>query len=78
MKGEYVDFIDPRCVVEDDPGEVVRHARPMTDEDRKNLEIERRERMIASLTYDHEAVMARERRIAMERGNLRDIRRRRA
>lgn len=55
--------ITASCVVEDDPGEVVRGARPLDDQARAQL----REQAIARLTRDPVAVAARERRIAMER-----------
>jgi hypothetical protein len=50
------------CVVEDDPGEIVRHAAPLDDRARTQL----REQQIARLRHDPVAVAARERRIAIE------------
>lgn len=55
--------IESSCIVPDDPGEVVRGARPIDDQARARI----REQQIARLTYDPAAVAARERRIAIER-----------
>lgn len=63
---------EPSCVAPDDPGEVVRHARPATPADLAAM----REQAIARLTYDPHAVQQRERRIALERGRVSEIRRR--
>ena len=54
---------EPNCVVEDDPGEIVRHAAPLDDRARAQM----REQQIARLRRDPAAVVARERRIAIER-----------
>lgn len=54
---------EPGCVVDDDPGEIVRHAAPLDDRARMQL----REQQIARLRRDPVAVAARERRIAIER-----------
>jgi hypothetical protein len=62
------------CIVEDDPGAVVRHAQPLDDRARAQL----REQAIAQLSRDEPAVQARERRIAIGRGHVTDIRRWRA
>lgn len=62
---------EPSCVVEDDPGEVVRHAAPLDAQAAAQM----REQQIARLRYDPDAVQARERRIALERGKVREIRR---
>lgn len=51
------------CVVDDDPGEIVRHAAPLDDRARVQL----REQQIARLRRDPDAIVARERRIAIER-----------
>lgn len=51
------------CVVDDDPGEIVRHAAPLDDRARIQL----REQQIARLRRDPAAIVARERRIAIER-----------
>lgn len=59
------------CVVADDPGEVVRHATPMTEAARARV----REQQIARLRRDDAAVRARETRIAIERGRVRAWRR---
>ena len=50
------------CVVDDDPGEIVRHAAPLDDRARAQL----REQQIARLRLDPGAVVARERRIQIE------------
>lgn len=50
------------CVVDDDPGEIVRHAAPLDDHARRQL----REQQIARLRRDPDAIVARERRIAIE------------
>jgi len=63
---------EPSCVVALDESEVVRHARPATPADLAAL----REQAIARLTYDPHAVQQRERRIAVERGRVSQIRRR--
>lgn len=65
MTGLVVDGWEASCVVGDDPGEVVRHARPMT-----------REEWLATLKRDPEAIAARERRIAIEQGRVTPMRRR--
>ena len=54
---------EPGCVVEDDPGEIVRHAAPLDEQARARL----REQQIARLRRDPAAVAARERRLAIER-----------
>ena len=54
---------EPSCVVGEDPGEIVRHARPLDDLARAQL----REQRIARLVRDDAAVAARERRIAIAR-----------
>lgn len=74
--------VDPRCVVpttlrvrgEDvpDDSEVVRHAAPLDDRARAQL----REQAIARMRRDPEAVAARERRIAIARGRVSELRRR--
>lgn len=61
--GQHVTF-EPSCVVPDDDSCVVRHARPIDDEARAQI----REQEIARLQLDPEAVAARERRVAIERG----------
>lgn len=53
---------EPNCVVADDPGEIVRHAAPLDDRARLQL----REQQIARLRRDPAAIVARERRIAIE------------
>lgn len=63
---------EPSCVVPLDESEVVRHARPATAADRAAL----REQALARMTYDPHAVQQRERRIALERGRVSQIRRR--
>lgn len=65
---------EPSCVMPDDPGEVVTHAHPTTDEDRSRV----REQQLARLQADPAAVAARERRIALEQAGAwrRDLRRR--
>jgi hypothetical protein len=63
---------EPSCVVPPDESEVVRHARPAMAADLAAL----REQAIARLTYDPHAVQQRERRIALERGRVSQIRRR--
>ena len=63
---------EPSCVVPDDPGEVVRGAQPLDETARRQL----REQAIARMTYDADAVRLRERRIAIEQGHIRQIRRR--
>lgn len=55
--------ISTRCIVPDDPGEVVRGARPLDDQARAQM----REQQIARLRRDPDAIAARERRIAIER-----------
>jgi hypothetical protein len=62
---------EPSCVVEDDPGEVVRHAAPLD----ARAAAQMREQQIARLRRDPDAVYARERRIAIERGKVREFRR---
>ena len=64
--------VEPSCVVEDDPGEVVRHAAPLDDRARQQL----REQAISRLRLDQAAVTARERRIAIARGKVVEIWRR--
>lgn len=54
----FVQF-DPGCVVPDDPGEVVRHARPADEHDRGRI----REQQIARLQPDAAAIQAREHRL---------------
>lgn len=54
---------EPNCVVDDDPGEVVRHAAPLDDRARAQL----REQQIARMRLDPAAIVARERRVAIER-----------
>ena len=54
---------EPNCVIDDDPGEIVRHAAPLDDRARVQL----REQQIARLRRDPDAIVARERRIAIER-----------
>jgi len=54
---------EPGCVVADDPGEIVRHAAPIDDRARGQL----REQQIARLRRDPDAIVARERRLAIER-----------
>ncbi len=54
----FVQF-DPGCIVPDDPGEVVRHARPADEQDRWRI----REQQIARLQPDAAAIQARERRL---------------
>lgn len=63
---------EPSCVVAVDDSEVVRHAAPIDDLARQQL----REQAIAALRRDPAAVAARERRIAIARGNVTPIRRR--
>lgn len=46
-----VSSFEPRCVVPDDPGEVVRGARPITPEDRVRM----REQTIVRLLAHHRA-----------------------
>lgn len=46
-----VSSYEPRCVVPDDPGEVVRGARPITPEDRVRM----REQAIVRLVAHHRA-----------------------
>lgn len=58
----YVAF-EASCVVDDDPGEVVRHAAPLDDRARVQL----REQQIARMRRDPGAIVARERRVAIER-----------
>lgn len=55
---------EPSCVVEDDPGDVVRHAQPLDEAARQQL----REQAIQRMRYDAEAVRSRERRIAIQSG----------
>lgn len=55
--------ISTRCIVPDDPGEVVRGAQPLDDHARAQM----REQAIARMRRDEQAVAARERRIAIER-----------
>ena len=54
----FVDF-DPGCIVPDDPGEVVRHARPADERDRWRI----REQQIARMQPDAAAIQAREMRL---------------
>lgn len=54
----FVDF-DPGCIVPDDPGEVVRHARPADEQDRWRI----REQQIARMRQDTAAIQAREHRL---------------
>jgi len=54
---------EPGCVIHDDPGEIVRHAAPLDDRARIQL----REQQIARMRRDPAAIVARERRIAIER-----------
>lgn len=63
---------EPSCVVAVDDSEVVRHAAPLDDQARAQL----LEQRIARLQRDPDAVAARERRIAIERGRVSQIRRR--
>lgn len=44
------------CVVPDDPGSIVQHAHPITDDDRQRI----REQQIGRLRRDDAAIMARE------------------
>lgn len=62
---------EPSCVVAVDDSEVVRHAAPLDARAAAQL----REQAIARLQADPVAVAARERRIALERGKVREIRR---
>ena len=55
---------EPSCEAPDDPGSVVRHAAPMSPEER-----------LARLQRDPTAIAARERRIAIEQGRVTPIRR---
>ena len=68
-RGIYVTF-EPTCVVPDEPVEsaVVRHAQPLDDHARAQI----LEQRIARMEHPV-AVAARERRIALERGNVVDI-----
>jgi len=61
---------EPSCIVPDDDSEVVRHAAPLDDRARAQL----REQAIARLRYDAVAVAARERRVAVARGRVTEIR----
>lgn len=63
---------EPSCVVAVDDSEIVRHAAPLDDQARAQL----LEQRIARLQPDPAAVHARERRIAIERGRVSQIRRR--
>lgn len=63
---------EPSCVVAPDDSEVVRHAAPLDDRARAQL----REQAIARMRRDPEAVAARERRIAIARGRVSELRRR--
>jgi hypothetical protein len=54
---------EPNCVVGDDPGEIVRHAAPLDERARAQL----REQQIARMRLDPAAIVARERRVAIER-----------
>lgn len=63
---------EPSCVVAVDDSEIVRHAAPLDDRARAQL----REQALSRLTFDPAAVAARERRIAIERGRVAQIRRR--
>lgn len=70
----YVDFErdqdgHPRYAVPQDDSEVVRHAQPLDDRARAQI----LEQRIARMERDPVAVSARERRIALERGNVVDI-----
>lgn len=62
---------EPSCVVEDDPGEIVRHAGPPDARARQML----LEQRLARLVFDPAAVAERERRIAIERGKVTPFRR---
>lgn len=44
------------CVVPDDPGSIVQHAHPITDDDRRRI----REQQIGRLRRDDAAILARE------------------
>ena len=55
----FVEEFDPGCIVPDDPGEVVRHARPADERDRGHI----REQQIARMQADAAAVRARELRL---------------
>lgn len=63
---------EPSCIVAVDESEVVRHAQKLDDRARQQL----REQAIARLTRDDAAIAARERRIAISRGRVAEIRRR--
>jgi hypothetical protein len=65
---------EPSCVVEDDPGEIVSYARRMDARARAQL----LEQRIARLTFDPVAVAARERRSAIESGQVAELHRWRA
>jgi hypothetical protein len=61
---------EPSCIVEIDASEVVRHARPMTAEDREVI----REQQIARMVRDHAAIQAREAtEVQWRRGSLRVV-----
>ena len=60
---------NPRYAVPHDESEIVRHAQPLDDQARAQI----REQRIARMKRDPVAVAARERRIALERGNVVDI-----
>lgn len=47
------------CVVPDDPGSIVQHAHPITDEDRRRI----REQQIGRMRRDDTAILARELRV---------------
>jgi len=67
-----VTTIEPACVVPPDDSVVVRHAAPLDDRARAQL----REQALGRLTRDDVAVAARERRLAVQRGKVAEIRRR--
>lgn len=64
----YVHY-EPSCVVPDDPGEVVRHARPITDADRAAIHEQYIQQLVAQ-GRDEPAIAARERRIAIEQDRV--------
>lgn len=62
---------EPGCMVEPDPGEVVRHAAPLDDRAAHQM----REQAIARMRRDPEAIRARERRINTTRSGVLPFRR---
>lgn len=73
-----VKSFEASCVVPDDPGEVVRGARPATKDDVEIMAAQRRERQIAAMRYDPVAVAERERRIAIAERHALPFKRKRA